>query len=67
MTTIQEHNAATGEVIVREMTPEEIAQAELDKLEVETLKADEAAKAAAKAELLVKLGITADEAKLLLA
>ena len=51
---------------VIEFTAEEYAQAKLDKLEAEAAK-DAAEKAAAdKAALLAKLGITADEAKLLL-
>ena len=63
---IKEHNTTTGEVIEREMTATEIAQWELDKAEAEAMKATEATKATEKAALLAKLGITADEAKLLL-
>lgn len=64
--TITENNAATGESVTREMTEQEIAQ-------VEALIAADAAEAAkveaaaiAKAALLERLGITEDEAKLLL-
>lgn len=66
MQTIKIHNAETGEVIEREMTADEFAQYEADKLEAqqELLAAQE--RAAAKAALLEKLGITQDEAKLLL-
>ena len=64
MTTI--HNVETGEIIEREMTAAEIAAGkEADafmKAERETLEA----KAIEKAALLEKLGITADEAALLL-
>ena len=66
MQTIKIHNAETGEVIEREMTADEFAQYEADKLEAqqELLAAQE--RAAAKAALLEKLGITEEEAKLLL-
>ena len=56
----------TGETLERELTKEEIAQRELDAKEAAKIKAAEAAKAAARSALLEKLGITADEAKLLL-
>ena len=66
MPTIKIHNAETGEIIEREMNDAEFAQWEADKLENED-KAEKAKEAAeAKAALLAKLGITADEAKLLL-
>ena len=56
----------TGEQIVRDMTPEEIAEHELG-IEADILIQQEtAAKEAERAALLSKLGITADEAKLLL-
>jgi hypothetical protein len=71
MTTAIEINCETGEVIERPLTAEEIAaneaaaaQAEADRV---TAEAEAAVKAEAKAALLDKLGITADEAKLLLA
>jgi hypothetical protein len=71
MTTAIEVNCATGEVIERPLTADEIAaneaaaaQAEADAKKAE---AEAKAKAAAKAELLAKLGITAEEAALLLA
>jgi phosphopantetheinyl transferase (holo-ACP synthase) len=60
------HNAVTGEIIEREMTSDELAQFEKDKIEDATRAAEQAAKDADKAALLAKLGITADEAKLLL-
>jgi FMN-dependent NADH-azoreductase len=63
---IYEHNTETDEVKLREMTAEEVKQFNADQIEAET-KATEAAKAEAeKAALLAKLGITAEEAKLLL-
>lgn len=63
---IVEHNIETNEITERDMTAEELAQWEADKLEVESSKAEEATKAADKAALLAKLGISEDEAKLLL-
>jgi len=66
-----EVNCATGEVIERPLTAEEITQREADAAAAATAQAEEDAKAAqdavAKDALLTKLGITADEAKLLLA
>jgi hypothetical protein len=67
MATIKIHNAETGEVIERDMTPDELAQWEADKTESAQRKAEADAKAAQKAALLDRLGITEDEAKLLLA
>ena len=70
MTTAIEINCTTGEVIERPLTAEELAaneaaaaQAEADRAAAE---AEAATKAVAKDALLTKLGITADEAKLLL-
>ena len=64
-------NCETGEVVERELNAEELAQQEIDEANIvaaEALKKTEAeAKAQAKTELLQRLGITADEAKLLLA
>lgn len=68
---MQSVNAETGEIIVRELTNDEqvirdaekaawLAEKEQEKLEAE-------AKATAKVALLERLGITEDEAKLLLA
>ena len=65
-----EVNCATGEVIERPLTAEEITQREVDAAAAAARQAEEDAKAAqdaaAKDALLTKLGITADEAKLLL-
>ena len=65
-TTIVIHNAETGEIIEREMTTAELKQAEKDKKAYQAEIAAAEAKAEAKAALLDKLGITANEAKLLL-
>ena len=66
MTIITEVNCETGEVLERELNADEIAQRKID---ADNEKANAAAIAQAatdKAALLAKLGITADEAKLLL-
>jgi hypothetical protein len=59
-------NVETGEVIERELNAEELAQQEIDEAEFNAKLAEIDARAQAKADLLAKLGITADEAKLLL-
>ena len=66
MTTVKIHNVETGEVIERDMTEDELAQWEVDKATAEAKAQALAEAAAAKAALLEKLGITEDEAKLLL-
>jgi hypothetical protein len=63
---IKEVNCTTGEEIVRDATTEEIAQIELDAVNDLARKAEAEIKAAEKQALLDRLGITADEAKLLL-
>jgi hypothetical protein len=60
------HNSETDEIIDREMNDEEFAQYEADQAAAATQTAAEAAKAAQKAALLEKLGITEEEAQLLL-
>ena len=52
--------------VLRDMTKEELAQYELDQIEVAKLKEAEANKATIKAALLERLGITAEEAGILL-
>lgn len=64
--TIREHNLETGEIIDREMNTAELAQWKTDRLATETKLAAETAKAAEKQAILDKLGITAEQAKLLL-
>jgi hypothetical protein len=59
-------NIQTGETIFRDYTPEEIAQVEAEEAAAAEKLAELEAKAAAKAALLEKLGITEEEAKLLL-
>ena len=61
------HNVETGEVLEREMNAEELAQLEADQAAQATAQAEAEARATQKAALLDRLGITEDEAKLLLA
>lgn len=63
---VKEYNCETGEEIVRDATAEEIAQFEIDKANFAAKVKAEAEIAEAKAALLDRLGITADEARLLL-
>ena len=64
------HNAITGEIVTRDYNAAEIAQAKADQVADKIAKDEAAANATARAmarqALLDKLGITADEAKLLL-
>lgn len=64
--TVRVHNMETNEIIDREMSDEEFAQHQALQAQYEASKAEADAKAAEKAALLTRLGITADEAKLLL-
>jgi len=59
-------NATTGEEIEREMNANEFAQYKADQLAEESRLAEADAKTATKNELLARLGITAEEAQLLL-
>ena len=63
---IRIHDIELDEVIDREMTVAEFTQYEADQAEALAKKAEAEAKATAKAALLDKLGITAEEAALLL-
>ena len=60
------HDTSTDEVIDREMNDEEFAAYEAQQAANAAAAQAEADKATAKAALLTKLGITAEEAKLLL-
>jgi hypothetical protein len=64
---ILEHNVETGEAIERNATTAEIAEIEAMAADSANRRASEETLAIAKTALLEKLGITADEAKLLLA
>jgi acyl-CoA reductase-like NAD-dependent aldehyde dehydrogenase len=59
-------NCETGEEILRDATPEEIAQKEIDAANEAARKAEAETKAAQRQVILDKLGLTADEAQLLL-
>lgn len=63
---IRIHNTKTDEIIDREMNDEEFAQYKSDQKTAADFQAELVTKAAAKAALLEKLGITAEEAALLL-
>lgn len=60
------HNVSTGEAVVREMNDAEFAQYEIDQLAETERLAAEAEKASAKAAVLAQLGITEEQARLLL-
>ena len=63
---IRIHNIETNEVIDREMTDAEFAQYEANQAAQATEQAETQAKATARQALLTKLGITQEEAQLLL-
>jgi hypothetical protein len=63
---IRIHNTETNEIIDREMTDAEFAKVQQRQAAAEAQQAEAAAKAAQRQALLDKLGITEDEARLLL-
>jgi hypothetical protein len=63
---ITEFNAATGETIEREPNETELAQLKIDAENQAIKDAEDAEKKATRAALLERLGITADEAILLI-
>jgi hypothetical protein len=63
---IAEQDGQTGKINIRPMNDAELEQAKKDKATYQAEIAATEAKAQAKAALLSRLGITADEAKLLL-
>jgi hypothetical protein len=64
--TIRIHDLSTGEVIDREMTDSEFAAYEADQAEQATAQAEAEVKAAQRQALLTRLGITEEEARILL-
>jgi hypothetical protein len=60
------HNTETNEVVDREMNDAEFAQYEADQAAQAEAQAEAEARAVAKAALLEQLGITEEQAKLLL-
>jgi hypothetical protein len=59
-------NAETGEEIIRDANADELAQMETDQAIAEAQQAQTQAKATARAAILDRLGLTAEEAALLL-
>jgi hypothetical protein len=59
-------NCETGEEIVRDANAEEIAQIAIDAKNADARKAEIQAKATAKAAILDRIGLTADELKTIL-
>jgi FMN-dependent NADH-azoreductase len=64
--TITIHNVETGEIITRDMNAEELAQLEADRVVGNAVKAKQEQTETDRAALLARLGITAEEAQLLL-
>jgi hypothetical protein len=63
---IRIHNTETNEIIDREMTDAEFAQYQIDQAQFAADKVKAETEAQAKAALLAQLGITEEQAKLLL-
>jgi len=66
MPTKKIHDILTGEVIEREMTPEELAQHEADIADAQAQAQAQAEALAARQAVLARLGLTEEEARLLL-
>jgi hypothetical protein len=64
--TIQEHNCETGEITVRELNAKELKQKALDEKNYAIEQAEAEAKANARQAILDRLGLTAEEAALIL-
>jgi hypothetical protein len=60
------HNSETNEIIDREMNDAEFAQYQADQAAQAAAQAEAEAKATARAAILDRLGLTAEEARLLL-
>jgi hypothetical protein len=60
------HNAETDEVIDREMNDAEFAEYQADQAEIKIQEAEAQAKETAKAAILDRIGLTADELKTIL-
>jgi len=63
---IKEYNCETGIETIRDATNAEIAQFKIDAADAETKKVAAQAKEAAKAAILDRIGLTADELKTIL-
>ncbi len=66
MGTVIEHNVETGKIVERPQTDAEIKQAEIDTQSLVATAAKKIEKEQAKQALLARLGITEEEARLLL-
>jgi hypothetical protein len=64
--TVRIHDLATNEVIDREMNDTEFAQYQMEKADQLTQQAEAEAKETAKAAILDRIGLTADELKTIL-
>ena len=64
--TVRIHNLETDEVIDREMDDAELAQYEADKATQAIAKDEAEARATAKAAILDRIGLTADELKMII-
>ena len=60
------HNCETGEIITRDANADEIAQMEIDAAAILAKKAELETRETARQAILDRLGLTADEAKLIL-
>jgi len=63
---VKEFNCETGEEIIRDATAEEIAQLAIDQANETARKAEAEARETAKAAILDRIGLTADELKTIL-
>lgn len=63
---IKIHNVETDEIIERDMNDEEFAQYEIDQIDTQNRLAAMQAETASRQAILDRLGLTADEAALLL-
>ena len=59
-------NAETGEEIVRDANAQELEQMEIDAIEYAAIKAEAKTKETARAAILDRIGLTADELKTIL-
>jgi hypothetical protein len=64
--TVRIHNIETDEVIDREMNDAEFAQYQADQADIAAKKTEAEAQATAKAAILDRIGLTADELKMIL-
>ena len=66
MSKVIEHNVLTGKIVERPMTADELANLEQRRIDAENAKITQDEAASKRQALLDKLGITEEEAKLLL-